>query len=203
MFKSYLLPTFLCLLGAAHAQHQVSGYVYSQENNIQSPLVSASVYWENSTSGTVSNDDGYFTLVHNPENTVLVVSYLGFKTIKLTSGFNKPIKVILIPDDAASLNEVTVSQRRKALQRAVFTPRNVSTIGSAELLKAACCNLSESFETNPSIDVNYADALTGTKQIQMLGLTSPYILFTQENIPNLRGSNQTFGLSFTPSKFNI
>ena len=66
MFKSYLLPTFLCLLGAAHAQHQVSGYVYSQENNIQSPLVSASVYWENSTSGTVSNDDGYFTLVHNP-----------------------------------------------------------------------------------------------------------------------------------------
>ena len=198
MFKSYLLPTFLCLLGAAHAQHQVSGYVYSQENNIQSPLVSASVYWENSTSGTVSNDDGYFTLVHNPENTVLVVSYLGFKTIKLTSGFNKPIKVILIPDDAASLNEVTVSQRRKALQRAVFTPRNVSTIGSAELLKAACCNLSESFETNPSIDVNYADALTGTKQIQMLGLTSPYILFTQENIPNLRGSNQTFGLSFTP-----
>ena len=113
------------------------------------------MYWENSTSGTVSNDDGYSTLDHNPENTVLVVSYLGFKTIKLTSGFNKPIEVILIPDDAASLNEVTVLQRRKALQRAIFTPRNVSTIGSAELLKAACCNLSESFETNPSIAVSY------------------------------------------------
>jgi hypothetical protein len=121
MLKSYLLPIYLCLLSASHAQHQLSGYIYNQENNIQSPLAGASVYWENSTSGTVSNDDGYFTLVHNQENTVLVVSYLGFKTIKLTSGFNKPIEVILIPDDAASLNEVTVLQRRKALQRAVFT----------------------------------------------------------------------------------
>ena len=198
MFRFYFSFFFLCLLGAVNAQHQVSGYVYSQENSIQSPLVGASVYWENSTSGTVSNGDGYFTLVHNPKNKVLVISYLGFKTIKLTSGFDKSIEVILTPDDAAALNEVTVSQRKKALQRAIFSPRNVSTIGSAELLKAACCNLSESFETNPSIDVNYADALTGSKQIQMLGLTSPYILFTQENIPNLRGSNQTFGLSFTP-----
>ena len=198
MFKLYLFLFYVCLLGAVNAQHQVSGYVYSQENSIQSPLVGASVYWENTTSGTVSNDDGYFSLVHNPENTVLVISYLGFKTIKVTAGFDRPIKVTLISDTSDALNEVTVSQRRKALQRAVFTPKNVSIIGSAELLKAACCNLSESFETNPSIDVNFADALTGSKQIQMLGLTSPYILFTQENIPNLRGSNQTFGLSFTP-----
>jgi hypothetical protein len=49
MFKSYLLPIYLCLLGAAHAQHQVSGYIYNQENNIQPPLAGASVYWENST----------------------------------------------------------------------------------------------------------------------------------------------------------
>ena len=72
------------------------------------------------------------------------------------------------------------------------------TINSAELLKAACCNLSESFETNPAIDVNYNDALTGAKQIQMLGLTSPYLLITQENIPAIRGASQTFGLTFTP-----
>ena len=66
------------------------------------------------------------------------------------------------------------------------------------MLKAACCNLSESFETNPAIDVNFSDALTGTKQIQMLGLTSPYLLITQENIPMVRGASQAFGLTFTP-----
>ena len=70
MFKSYLLPIYLCLLGAAHAQHQVSGYIYNQENHIQSPLAGASVYGENSTYGTVSNDDGYCTLNHNPAHTV-------------------------------------------------------------------------------------------------------------------------------------
>jgi hypothetical protein len=67
-----------------------------------------------------------------------------------------------------------------------------------ELQKAACCNLSESFETNPSIDVNFADAVTGNKQIKMLGLTSPYILMSEENIPTIRGALQANGLNFVP-----
>ena len=66
------------------------------------------------------------------------------------------------------------------------------------MLKAACCNLSESFETNPAIDVNFADALTGTKQIKMLGLSSPYLLISEENIPMVRGASQAYGLTFTP-----
>lgn len=72
------------------------------------------------------------------------------------------------------------------------------TVNSDELLKAACCNLAESFETNPAIDVNLSDGLTGTKQIEMLGLTSPYLLITQENIPMVRGASQAYGLTFTP-----
>lgn len=198
MFKSYLIFLFILNFCAGYAQHLVSGYVYEQNDTTQIPLEGANVYWENSSSGTITNDEGYFSIRHKPENKVLIISYLGFKTVKISSGFQEPLKVILISEDASSLDEVTVSKRRNPLQRAIFSPRNITTIGSDELLKAACCNLSESFETNPSIDVNYADALTGTKQIQMLGLTSPYILFTQENIPSLRGSNQTFGLTFTP-----
>ena len=76
--------------------------------------------------------------------------------------------------------------------------QNVVLISEQELLKAACCNLSESFETNPAIDVNHSDALTGSKKIEMLGLKSPYILITEENIPMVRGASQAFGLSFTP-----
>ena len=73
-------------------------------------------------------------------------------------------------------------------------------VNSDELLKAACCNLSESFETNPSIDVNFSDALTGTKQIKMLGLSSPYLLITEENIPSVRGASQSYGLTYTPGR---
>ena len=71
-------------------------------------------------------------------------------------------------------------------------------VSSEELLKAACCNLSESFETNPTIDVNFSDALTGTKQIKMLGLESPYMMISEENIPMIRGASQAYGLTFIP-----
>ena len=96
------------------------------------------------------------------------------------------------------LEDVKVEAVKKGIRKSLTTTTNTSVVSSKELLKAACCNLAESFETNPSIDVNFADALTGTKQIKMLGLTSPYLMITEENIPSVRGASQAYGLSFTP-----
>ena len=96
------------------------------------------------------------------------------------------------------LEEVKITKKQKGLKKSYTLTANTTVITSKELLKAACCNLAESFETNPSIDVNYSDALTGTKQIKMLGLTSPYLMITEENIPSVRGASQAYGLSFTP-----
>jgi len=96
------------------------------------------------------------------------------------------------------LKEVKVVKKKKGIQKSYTVTANTSLITSKELLKAACCNLAESFETNPSIDVNFSDAITGTKQIKMLGLTSPYLMITEENIPSVRGASQAYGLSFTP-----
>ena len=97
-----------------------------------------------------------------------------------------------------TLREIKVQSKRKSVQKSYTLTGNTTLVTKKELLKAACCNLAESFETNPSIDVNFSDALTGTKQIKMLGLTSPYLMMTQENIPSVRGASQVFGLSFTP-----
>lgn len=96
------------------------------------------------------------------------------------------------------LEEVKIKTTQKGLKKSLKGTANTTLVTSKELLKAACCNLAESFETNPSIDVNFSDALTGTKQIKMLGLTSPYIMITEENVPSVRGASQAFGLSFTP-----
>jgi outer membrane receptor for ferrienterochelin and colicins len=96
------------------------------------------------------------------------------------------------------LDEVKITKKQKGIKKSYTLTSNTSVITSKELLKAACCNLAESFETNPSIDVNFSDALTGTKQIKMLGLTSPYLMITEENIPSVRGASQAYGLSFTP-----
>lgn len=101
-------------------------------------------------------------------------------------------------NEPLELEEVEITVKRDPVKKSFFQPQNTVVIGSDELLKAACCNLSESFETNPAIDVNFSDAISGTKQIKMLGLTSSYILISQENIPTVRGAAQAYGLTFTP-----
>ncbi len=75
---------------------------------------------------------------------------------------------------------------------------NMELISSKELLRAACCNLGESFTTNPSIDVNYADATTGAQQIKLLGLSGTYVQMLTENIPNYRGVAAPYALGYIP-----
>ncbi|MBU2995449.1 TonB-dependent receptor [Cellulophaga baltica] len=177
------------------SQENVEGVVVENANpNLGLP--GANVYWMNSQIGVVTDIDGKFSIPYKNEFNKLIISYVGFESDTLTINEPKIIKHALKASN--TLNEVVVQQKRDAVQKSYFSSQNVVTVNSAELLKAACCNLSESFETNPSIDVNFSDALTGTKQIQMLGLTSPYLLITQENIPMVRGASQAFGLTFTP-----
>lgn len=97
-----------------------------------------------------------------------------------------------------TLQTIQLQATKKSITKSLSNSLNTQVMTSKELLKAACCNLAESFETNPSIDVNFSDALTGTKQIKMLGLTSPYLLIATENIPSVRGASQAYGLSFIP-----
>ena len=101
-------------------------------------------------------------------------------------------------DDETNLDEVTLSYNKKSSKVSFLSSKNITTLSSDELLKAACCNLSESFETTPSIDVNFSDAISGTKQIKMLGLSSPNILISIENIPSIRGALQSHGLNYIP-----
>lgn len=97
-----------------------------------------------------------------------------------------------------NLKEVQVSGRLKGLAASRIAPLKVETINQAELCKAACCNLSESFETNPSVDVSYSDALTGAKQIKLLGLSGTYVQLLSEGVPFIRGLAAPYGLSYVP-----
>ncbi|WP_299337205.1 TonB-dependent siderophore receptor [uncultured Psychroserpens sp.] len=179
------------------SQDKLEGIVLeANTNNETLPVVGANVYWLNTSVGTFTDLDGKFSVSYQPSYKQLVISYVGYKTDTLTITSPKPITHYLTP--TSSLDEITVTGRKQTTSKSYLNAQNVSTISSAELLKAACCNLSESFETNPSIDVNFSDAVTGTRQIKMLGLTSKYILITTENIPSIRGASQAYGLSFIP-----
>ncbi|MDG1385216.1 MAG: TonB-dependent receptor, partial [Flavobacteriaceae bacterium] len=190
----YLILVFPFFL---FSQPQLKGMVVELNTQNQSiPLPGANVFWLNTSVGTITSDDGSFKLPYKPVYKKLVISYVGFKTDTLTIDTPKTIRHLLEATD--DLGEVAVSARKKSTAVSYLSSQNISTISSKELLKAACCNLSESFETNPSIDVNFTDAVTGAKQIKMLGLTSPYILIATENIPSIRGASQAYGLSFIP-----
>jgi outer membrane receptor for ferrienterochelin and colicin len=168
----------------------------ANENNDPTPLPGANVYWLDTSIGTSTDINGRFTIPYERSYNKLVISYVGFTTDTLTITEPKEIYHWLRP--TSNLDEVVLKGRKKSSATSYLEAQNVINISSEELLKAACCNLSESFETNPSIDVNFADAVSGTRQIKMLGLTSPYILITTENVPSIRGASQAYGLSFIP-----
>ena len=193
----YLLFILLLTPFVSISQNKIEGVLSEKNgNNEIIGLAGANVFWLNASLGTITDLDGSFTIPYKKEYKKLVFSYVGYKTDTLLISNTKPIKHTLTAK--GQLDEVLISTRKKASTRSFLSATNVINVSSSELLKAACCNLSESFETNPSIDVNFADAVTGTRQIKMLGLTSPYILITTENIPSIRGASQAYGLSFIP-----
>ena len=106
---------------------------------------------------------------------------------------------VLNPDTLLndSLTDVTVSMRRSGTLR-MAGAENGFNIGREELFRAACCNLGESFTTNPSVDVNYSDATTGARQIRLLGLSGTYVQMLTEQLPNFRGSALPYALGYVP-----
>ena len=106
-----------------------------------------------------------------------------------------------LPDWEDVLDEIVIVKRPKGIRKLRDSALNTDVLSKTELLKAACCNLGESFVTNASVDVNYSDAATGAKQIKLLGLSGTYVQMLTENIPNLRGAASPYGLGFIPGSW--
>src|SRR5690554_1702379 len=194
--KKYLIALFILLGFNGFSQEKIKGKVYENtEDNKNLPLIGATVAWEGTTEGTQTDSEGNFELSYK-QGQNLVISFVGMRTETITVTENVFLDIVLYPD--SMLETLVIERKRQSLSRIRTSSANITNISSSELLKAACCNLSEAFETNPSIDVNFSDAVTGNKQIRMLGLNSPYILMAEENIPAVRGASQAYGLSYIP-----
>ena len=197
-FLSFIL-VFSFITNTVYSQKSIfkGNVTFETESNEKQPLNGVTVYWLNTSIGTLSDNNGNYEIPLSSSSNKLVFKYLGFKD-QVIDVTDKTLYNITMLNDDNILDEVTVNKKRKTIQKSYFKTQNIINISSDELLKAACCNISESFETNPSIDVNYSNAVTGVKQVKMLGLESPYLLITEENIPMIRGASQVYGLSFIP-----
>lgn len=189
----YIFLIFFFLL-LYPVQAKVRGVV---KDSAGAPLPGANVAWVNTKIFTVTAEDGSFSVDKPKDSETLVISYIGFEndTIHVDS---ENVKLEIVLREGLSLGEVNVVRRRFGTTKLRSSAMNVDIISSAELSRAACCNLGESFVTNPSVDVSYSDAATGAKQIKLLGLSGTYVQMMTENIPNYRGAAAPYGLGYVP-----
>ena len=180
---------FVCASSYAHAW----GTVLDDKGE---PLVGANVYWAGTTVGVATDIDGRFELDPVKSTNMLVTSFMGFHNDTTEVTAHSELTIVLVSD--LLLEEVDIVERKMAVLRSRVSPLTTETLTSEALCMAACCNLSESFETSASVDVAYSDAATGAKQIRLLGLSGTYVQLLTENTPNIRGLAQSFGMEYIP-----
>ena len=190
---------FLFLILSINAQKSIKGFVFEKDENKKEVAIPiANIYWQNTTTGVVADENGEFSIVEPrayPAN--LIVSFVGYQSDTITlNAYKKKIKVQL--KGMVGLDEFKVTERQASSFINTIDPLHIETLTDKEFTKAACCNISESFETNASVDVNFTDAATGTKKIQMLGLDGIYTQIQYENFPLIRGLSSAYGLTFIP-----
>lgn len=172
----------------------IKGIVLQETNTGKlNPLFNASIYWLGTNTGVFTDSVGVFSISPNTNSSKLVISYVGYKSDTIDIASNNELKIFLA--SKKQLSEITVFSKQKTAYFSPLATIRTEVMTGGELLKAACCNLSESFETNPSVDVSYNDAVTGSKQIQLLGLSGNYTQLTVENLPGPRGLATPLGLN--------
>lgn len=198
-----ILVILFCGLGVQAHDHIIKGRVFGNEPHDDHfhkiPLAGASVFWSETTTGTVTDANGNFqiAIACSKLPAKLVISFMGFRsdTLLIETGNETP-EVVL--EAARDLDEVVITGRRSGSHMSTMAPILTQVITEHELKRAACCNLSEAFETNASVDVTYSDAVSGAQQIQLLGLAGTYSQILTENTPTIRGLGQPYGLGFIP-----
>lgn len=190
----FLLLTLLCSL---RSQPLTGKVLQINENGDTVVVANAAAQWLHTSIGAHTDADGKFSLPRTRTDT-LVISFPTFlpDTVVIPAIQNY-ITVFL--NTAHSLNEVSIVARDGSYisVQPIFT----QVIGTEGLRRAACCNLAESFESSVAIDSEFPDAVSGARQISMLGLAGTYTQILLENVPYIRMLAHQFGLGFVPGSW--
>jgi len=200
--KIFVLTNIIFVLfSEVLSQEYIKGRVYEIDaNGIKKGIYSVNVYWSNNKINTLTDENGVFSIRNIEKEDKLVLSYIGYVNdtiliVKRDSFYEVQMKNIKM------LEEIVIEDKMDGNYVSKMTPHKMEVITSAGLKRLACCNLSESFENSGSVDVVYSDAITGTKQIQMLGLAGIYTQIMFENIPFIKGIYNNYGLKEVPGNW--
>ena len=191
-----ILLAIMCLPFVASAQ-KLTGKVV--DATTQQALIGASLYWKNTTAGASTSATGEFTIkrVHGFET--LVVNYLGYDTRELELSDKDVHEIVIeLQPSAVGIDAVVIESAQRGNYAKTTGITRDEQISFAGLCKMACCSLAESFENSASVTVGYSDAISGARQIKMLGLAGTYTQILDENRPIMQGAGAAYGLSYTP-----
>ena len=186
--KKYIISFLLLLSFHVRAQVWEGSVSGALPDGTSEPLIGATLVWLSSGVGTVTDIDGRFHLETPGDSQPMVrVSYVGYlpDTFQFT-GNPTAFASTLVLYPRNELKGVQVTGERNAVSIVTNGPINMEVLGEKELLKAPCCNLSESFETSVTVDAEFSDAVTGARTIRMLGLDGVYAMITSEGTPAVR-----------------
>ncbi len=197
---------FACTVFAA-AQNIKGKVMFLTSAGEKEPGAFANVWWVEGKNSVETDDNGDFIIKQiKGDNITLIAAYVGYTqdTIKVfENGVNllpdKEIVFTLSP--ANELESVYVTGRQEANYLSKTASIKTEVISAAGLCKMACCSLAESFESSASVSVGYSDAVTGAKQIKLLGLSGSYTQMLDETRPVMRGLAAPFGLSYIPGQW--
>lgn len=195
--KNTIFSLFLIAISSSLYAQKLLGVVFEKdEKGKDQPLAGANVYWLGTAVGTATKENGVFLIDRVTGSNQLIISFAGYRADTVLVTNQTSIRVEMKSE--RYLEEITVQGWRPSTYSDITSGISTVTMNEKELFKAACCNLSESFETNPSVDVAFTDALTGTRQIQMLGLAGANTMISLENMPGVRGLAASQGIQFIP-----
>ena len=158
----------------------------------------ATVYWLESGTYVDCDGDGKFRIARDDgRDRTLVTAALGYRRDTMAVADDVDYVEVFLRSDS-ELDEAVVVARSDANYLLRSSSVRTEVISSAGLNKMACCNLAESFENSASVSVGYSDAVTGARQIRLLGLSGIYTAMLDENRPVMRGLAAPFGLSYIP-----
>ena len=198
--KILLISCFIFFVTGLNAQ-VITGKVNGKQNTEINPIPGAIVQILGSSSNLITDAQGQFSLTALPYPIQLIISATGFKTDTFQFDFeaNEVAEFILV--STTTLKEVEVGAKNQSTLISSINPIKTEIITETELYKAACCNLSESFQNNATVDISTTNAVTGSKEIQMLGLAGIYTQLTIENLPMMRGLGVNQALNFIPGSW--
>ena len=178
------------------AQRTLTGRVL--EAGSDNALLGASLYWKNTTAGATSLDGGTFSIKRVSGFDTLVVDYIGYDVVERVIDKDENNITIYLTPSSVDIDTVIIEGQQRGNYAKSSGITRQEQISFAGLCKMACCSLAESFENSASVTVGYSDAISGARQIKMLGLAGTYTQILDENRPIMQGAGATYGLSYTP-----